>query len=136
MKFVYASTHEQEEKLGELIDYIYTSIFPRYFTDREIKEFLKIGVLQVSPQQLASFHTLKTAFQAMASMQVIISILEISSINEIGCKDADLLEKNIQELAKCGLFFPFTYQYFLERAEKKAFKHLSIYTIPANELLI
>ena len=37
VKVVFASTPNQEERIRELVDYFYTSIFPAYFSDEDIK---------------------------------------------------------------------------------------------------
>lgn len=119
MKCVFASTVEQEKTLVELIDYMYTSIFPIYFNDQQIMEFYDLCVLQIDAQGLERLHTLETAFQAMSSLQVVITILE----KPLACDEMEhcekLLEKNICNLNRCELFFPFSYQYFLDTSKKK-----------------
>lgn len=136
MKCVIASTNEQEKKLEELIDYIYSAIFPRYFTDQQIKEFLDLGVLQIDAEQLVRLYTLKTAFQVMSSLQVVITILEMPFAGTEMVHREKLLEKNIRNLNKCELLFPFTYQYFLNASKERTNIMLSKFVNPANKILI
>ena len=76
MKVLYASTEEQEKKIVELINQLYTQIFPFYYEDEEIAEFKKMGVLHIEQLHFENFNTLKDAFQVIASLQTIITILE------------------------------------------------------------
>lgn len=132
MKIVFASTPGQEEEINELVRYIYTHIFPLYFDDEEIKEFERLKVLYTSHQYSDEYGTLKDAFQVMASLQTIISVLELPSLDE---EYSTLFNKNAEILHKFGLFFPFSYDQFIEA--KSMHKCLfSIYTKAANQILI
>ena len=132
MKIVFASTPGQEEEISDLVQYMYSHVFPNFFTDQEIKEYERLQVLRVESEHLADFSTLKDAFQVMVSLQTIISILESAILKE---EYSPLFEKNAAILQSYGLFFPFDLQHFIEaKLEKK--HHLSVYTTAVNQLLI
>ncbi|MBS4212285.1 YhcU family protein [Neobacillus rhizophilus] len=132
MKIVFASTPSQEEKICELVGYIYSNIFPLYFTDEEINRFEKLKILHTSKQHFEEFSTLKDAFQVMASIQTLISILESHQLDD---QYEAIFNKNVANLHDFGLFFPFEFEQF---AEAKSMKNtvLSIYTKADNQLLI
>ncbi|GIN58713.1 DUF5365 family protein [Lederbergia ruris] len=136
MKVVVASTDEQVNKLNELIHYIYHAAFPRFFTDHEIAQYIEWKVLHFPEEKEHPLYTLDVAFRAIASLEVIISILEILPYQKNSSKHHDLFKKNADILSESGLFFPFTYQNFLQ-PKKTSFKDTcSIYAKPANEFLI
>ena len=128
MKIVFASTPSQEEEINELVRYIYSNIFPLYFTDEEICQFERLKVLHTSED----FNTLKDAFQVMTSIQTLISILEAT---ELDIQYSLLFDKNVETLKEFGLFFPFNYEHF-EQAKTIRTSMLSIYSKADNELLI
>ncbi|MCM3567961.1 YhcU family protein [Neobacillus mesonae] len=132
MKIVFASTPSQEEEICELVRYIYSNIFPLYFTDNEISQFEKLKVLNTSKKQFEEIGTLKDAFQVMTSIQTIISILESPQLNE---EYAEVFNKNAANLNDLGLFFPFEFEQF-ETAKNMKPVMLSIYSKADNELLI
>jgi hypothetical protein len=125
---VFASTPSQEEEINGLVRYIYSNIFPLYFTDEEICQFEKLKVLHITEE----FNTLKDAFQVMASIQTLISILEAT---ELDIQYSLLFAKNVETLKEFGLFFPFNYEYF-EQAKSLRTSMLSIYSKADNELLV
>lgn len=128
VKIVFASTPGQEEEICGLVRYIYSSVFPLYFTDKEISEFEQLKVLH-TPED---FNTLKDAFQVMASMQTVISILESPALDE---QYAVLFNKNVTTLQEFGLFFPFEFEQFVEAKNMKN-SMFSVYIKAANELLV
>ena len=128
VKIVFASTPGQEEEISGLVRYIYSTVFPLYFTDKEICEFDQLKVLHTPDD----FNTLKDAFQVMASMQTVISILESPTLEE---QYAALFNKNAATLQEFGLFFPFEFEQFVEAKNLKN-SVFSIYIKAANELLI
>lgn len=130
MRIVYASTPGQEEEISELVGYIYTTIFPHYFADNQIKDFERLHVLQ--PAHFEDFSTLKDAFHVMTSLQTIISILELPVLEDAY---AGLFNKNVEYLEGFGLFFPFGYEQFVEAKNIKKVI-FSVYAKPANEMLI
>jgi len=128
VKIVFASTPSQEEEINGLVRYIYSNIFPLYFTDEEICQFERLKVLHTSEE----FNTLKDAFQVMTCIQTLISILESSQPDE---QYASLFNKNVETLTEFGLLFPFKYEHF-EEAKNIRIPMLSIYSKADNELLI
>jgi benzoyl-CoA reductase/2-hydroxyglutaryl-CoA dehydratase subunit BcrC/BadD/HgdB len=128
VKIVFASTPGQEEEICGLVRYIYSTVFPLYFTDKEISEFEQLKVLHTPDD----FNTLKDAFQVMASMQTVISILESPTLDE---QYAILFNKNVSNLQEFGLFFPFEYEQFVEAKNMKN-SMFSVYIKAANELLV
>jgi hypothetical protein len=128
VKIVFASTPSQEEEINELVRYIYSNIFPLYFSDEEIYQFEQLGVLHPTED----FSTLKDAFQVMTCIRTLISILESSQLD---CHYATLYDKNVATLEEYGLSFPFDFEQFVS---VRSIKHsmLSIYTRADNELLI
>jgi Family of unknown function (DUF5365) len=128
VKIVFASTPGQEEEICGLVRYIYSTVFPLYFTDKEIREFEQLKVLHTPDD----FNTLKDAFQVMASMQTIISILESTTLDD---QYEALFNKNVMNLQDFGLFFPFEYEQFVDAKNMKN-SVFSIYIKAANELLV
>ncbi|WP_066316586.1 YhcU family protein [Bacillus sp. FJAT-29814] len=132
MKIVFASTPGQEEEICELVRYIYSNIFPLYFSDDDIDQFQQLEILHTSEQQLQEFGTLRDAFQVMASIQTLISILESPLLDD---QYEALFNKNVATLEEFGLVFPFAYAQFVEAKNMKN-TILSMYTKADNELLI
>lgn len=132
MKIVFASTPGQEEEISELVQYIYSNVFPLYFADEEIKKFERLGILNAYYDHYDDFGTLKDAFQVMASLQAVISVLELPILDR---EYTSLFNKNVENLEKFGLSFPFQYEQFIEaKSMKKCI--FSVYTKAANEMLI
>ncbi|WP_042356587.1 DUF5365 family protein [Bacillus rubiinfantis] len=132
MKVVIASTPSQEQEICDLVNYLYTGIFPLYFTDDEILQFEQLKVLDTSKKQFDEIGTLKDAFQVMASIQAVISILESSNIND---QYEEIFNRNAATLNHYGMFFPFEFEQF-ETAKNLKQMMLSIYTKADNELLV
>jgi len=128
VKIVFASTPSQEEEINELVRYVYSNIFPLYFSDEEISQFEELKVLDTS----LDFNTLKDAFQVMTSIQTVISILESSPLDE---QYEMVFNKNVATLKEFGLFFPFDFEQFMEGKSLKS-SMLSIYSKADNELII
>ncbi|MCM3456820.1 YhcU family protein [Heyndrickxia oleronia] len=135
MKVLYASTEEQEKKIVELINQLYTQIFPFYYEDEEIAEFKKMGVLHIEQLHFENFNTLKDAFQVIASLQTIITILEEKMQKPLHHYYGKLFNRNIDLLETYDIFFPFNYSIF-NRKDKILFDSFSIYKKAANEILI
>ncbi|WP_231689559.1 DUF5365 family protein [Bacillus sp. FJAT-27245] len=131
MKIVFASTPGQDEEIGDLIQHFYTGIFPRYFSDKEIKKFERLGVLHNGNSQDA-YGTLRDAFYVMASLQTLISILESPKPSD---HHKALFMKNAENLRYYGLLFPFEYDSFLP-SRKRADSFFSVFTPAANQLLV
>ncbi|GAA0327914.1 YhcU family protein [Bacillus carboniphilus] len=134
MKIVYASTKEQEEKIEELVEQIYSEIFPQYFLDEEIKNFEGLNVLHMTKSNTEYVGTLKEAFKVISSLQTIISILEVQNRVDVDEKYQDIFDENVRILQNYGLIFPFTFHHF--QTTKTSENDFSTYVKPANELLI
>lgn len=132
VKIVFASTPSQEEEICGLVRYIYSNVFPLYFTDDEINQFENLKVLYTSVTNFDGLNTLKDAFQVMTSMQTLISILESPTLYQ---HYEPLFEKNAATLQEFGLFFPFEFEQFIEAKNMKN-SIFSTYTKAANDLLI
>ncbi|MFE8696213.1 YhcU family protein [Cytobacillus sp. FJAT-53684] len=132
MKVVFASTPEQEEKIRELIQKMYTHIFPLYFPDEDIMEFEQMNVLHTSTRHFEYFGTLKEAYQVIVSLQTISAILELSKLED---SYEQIFNKNVEIIQGFGLFFPFVFSNFYQGKMMKN-DLFSMYTKAANELLI
>ncbi len=132
MKIVYASTPDQEKKIIELVRKFYSSIFPLYFLDKEIKEFERKKVLQTSAGYLDYIDTLKEAYRVIVSLETIAAILETTVLEG---RYKAIFDKNVHTLQEFDLFFPFEFQHF---HGKKLMNNelISIYTKAANDKLI
>ena len=128
MKIVFASTPSQEEEINELVRYLYSNIFPLYYSDEDICEFEQLKVLRTSED----FSTLKDAFQVMTCIQTLISILESTQLDE---QYEAVFNKNVATLKEFGLFFPFEFEQFVD-AKRLKNTMLSMYTKADNELII
>jgi hypothetical protein len=131
VKVVYASTPEQEQKIKELVDYFYANIFPNYFSDEDIMEFKRQKVLHTSTRHFEYFGTLKEAYQVIASLQTLISILECSRNKE---QYDYLFSKNVNILEEFGLYFPFSFSQFSE-ARCMTSNLFSVYLKAANDFI-
>ena len=132
VKIVFAATPEQEEKVRELVQYVYSSIFPLYFTDREIKEFERHNVLRASSRQFEAFDTLKDAYKVITCLQTIISVLELY---EPKSDYQPLFDKNVSILNEQDLYFPFNFDQFKANWNINS-EMLSIYSDADNEWLV
>ncbi|MCJ8005867.1 DUF5365 family protein [Lederbergia wuyishanensis] len=132
MKVVVAATEEQEEKLDELIKYFYSSVFPQYFDDKEIAEFLHLKILHLPNQTDEPIYTLDGAFRAICSIEVIISILE----SDIDNKYSIIFNKNVEILKEAGVFFPFSYCNFTSGKRTNANVIFSLYSNATNQFLM
>ena len=132
MKVVYASTPDQEHKINELVRKFYSSIFPLYFPDHEIKQFEQQKILQTSTRNFEYFGTLKEAYRVIVSLETITAILEAAILEE---RYEAIFNKNVHTLHEFGLFFPFEFQQFYG-GKLLNNEMISIYTKAANEILV
>lgn len=139
VKTVFSSTEEQEQEIASLVARFYKSVFPKYFTENEIIHFREIGVLQPNKSTFTYFATLRDAFQVMACLQVLLSILDKKKIEDsfiIESKFEELFQHNITLLNECGIFFPFYYDHFT-RINHEASKDMQMMDIQvANQYLV
>ncbi len=111
MKIVTASTPEQESFIQELVSYMYTEVFPYYFSDKYINELEALNVLIPEEQGLYN-GTLKEAFQLISSLQSLIAVIETIKTEEIGENHREIFEKNTTILEEYGYKFPLTIDHF------------------------
>lgn len=130
MKIVFASTPVQEGEICRLVDYMYTHVFPHYYLDREISQFKKLKILD--PSNNSEFSTLKDAFEVLASLQTVISILELPVLDE---EYSTIFNINVRKLQSFDLFFPFEFDQFSQKKDSQKYV-FSVYTKAANEMLI
>ncbi|MCA1030764.1 YhcU family protein [Bacillus timonensis] len=131
MKVVYASTPEQETHIKELVEYIYTSIFPEFFSDHYISKLEALNVLLPNEEDLHYNGTLKDAFYVISSLQAIIAVLDTVKDDIIDESHRDIFEKNVRTLEDYGYSFPLTIEQFSQT------KHdvISKYSKPTNVFL-
>ena len=132
VKVVQASTPCQEEEIKKLIKQVYSEVFPIYFSDIEIQKYKKCNVLHMSAEQFERFSTLKDAYQVIASLQTLITILKNESFDD---QYMEIFYKNVSTLVEYDFYFPFEYEHFLE-SKMRENERLSIFTSAANELLV
>lgn len=137
MKTVFSSTIEQEQEIENLVTYFYKTVFPQFFTKNEILHFMQIGVLHKDSGRYAYHGTLKSAFQIMSCLQVILTLLDkkiTCTSFQLDTDSEDLLNHNIRLLSENGLFFPFTHENFnlLVGTDDERFSYVE----PANQFLI
>jgi hypothetical protein len=134
VKIVIASTFVQEEIIQELIEEMYRDIFPMYFSDDEIRHFWNLQVLHLTDRHVQYFGTLKEAFQVIASLQTIVSILSVKAKRPLSEHYETIFNQNMQILQKFDLFFPFTFEQFTKH--HFSVEKLSMFTRADNELLL
>lgn len=132
MKVVQASTPCQEEEIKKLIKQVYSEVFPIYFSDKEIQTYEKYNVLYMSTNHLERFNTLKEAYQIIASLQTLITILKNKRFDD---QYIEIFYKNVSTLVEYDLYFPFEYEHFSE-SKIRGNERLSMFTSAANEILI
>ncbi|MFC4323882.1 DUF5365 family protein [Litchfieldia salsa] len=112
MKIVCASTPEQENYIEELIQYIYSEIFPLHFSDEYIIQMEAIHVLVPREDELHYNGTMKEAFQLISSLQALIAVMETVQYEMIESTHEDIFSKNVSILNEYGYSFPFTLNQF------------------------
>ncbi|QED47076.1 YhcU family protein [Cytobacillus dafuensis] len=132
MKVVFASTPEQEQEIKELVQYVYSNIFPLYFLDEDIKEYERLKILHTTTRHFEYFGTLKEAYQVIGSLQTIIAILKSQNLD---ARYESMFENNVQILKDFGLSFPFSFSHFFGVRMAKD-EIMSLYIKAANQLLI
>ena len=132
MKVVQASTPCQEEEIKNLIKQVYSEVFPIYFSDKEIQNYEKCNVLHMSTNHFERFSTLKDAYQVIASLQTLITILKNESTDN---QYMEIFYKNVSTLVEYDFHFPFEYKHFLE-SKSRGNESLSMFTSAANEILV
>lgn len=117
VRIVNALTDGQESVIQELSSELFQNVFPLYFPELEIQRFKKRGVLSLQNQLYQG--TLKEAFQIMACLQTVHSMLS-KRHRVYDAKEWALFNKNCALLNDCGMNFPFTYDDFQTGAGSEA----------------
>ncbi len=139
MKIVFSSTVEQEQEIENLISMFYHSVFPKFFTEDEILHFQEIGVLQSNKDDFSYNGTLRSAFQVITCLQVMMSILEKKIEKQSAASQLELqktFEHNNTLLNQYGIFFPFNYEHFIYISHENDEKLKMMYSQPSNQYLI
>lgn len=140
MKVVYPSTEEQEQEIANLVGRFYESVFPIYFTEDEILHFKELGVLQPNKSTFTYTGTLRDAFQVLTCLQVLLTIMdkkEKVNSKEQERKSEELFNRNISLLNEYGIFFPFSYNHFIQMNEQSGVGGLHMYNVQvANSYLV
>ncbi len=131
MKVVCASTPEQEHHIEELIEYIYSEIFPLHFSDEYIIKMEEMNVLSPKQEDLYYNGTMKEAFQLMSSLQALIAVMETVQFEGMKREHQDIFEKNVAILTQYGYSFPFN----LEQFSKVKHNVISQFSKPTNAYL-
>lgn len=112
MKTVYAATKAQEEYIHYLINYFYMNIFPYYFTNEQIHEFENLQILSLQEKHMKYSRTMKEAFQIIASLQSLITVIEyVGKSGDCG-RYRNVFQRNVELLRRHGIAFPFAIEQF------------------------
>ncbi|WP_100330491.1 DUF5365 family protein [Bacillus xiapuensis] len=133
MRVLMASTVEQEEKIFELIKQLKEEILPRFLTKEERRRMDELGILELTDLHMESFSILRDAFSVIASLQTIISILELEDPDQLPAYYQEMFQRNIDILRSYGIRFPFLLSHF---SFKKRANRSMEYAQPANTFLI
>ncbi|HZH59128.1 MAG TPA: DUF5365 family protein [Metabacillus sp.] len=134
MKVVVASTNEQENHIAELVEQLYTDIFPRFFPDEKIMELKKLNVLQPQASDQMYNATLKDAFQIISSLQALVAVLDLLQDGKHEDEYKDIFERNTKNLNDYGYFFPLTFSQFKDAESQEG--QFSQFIRPANQYMI
>lgn len=134
MKVVVASTEEQENHIDELVEKIYTEVFPRFFPDEEILTLKAQNVLKPRTTDRMYNSNLKDAFHIISSLQAVIAVLDHIDDCKHEQEYQEMFERNIINLNEYGYFFPLSFFQF-KLADKRD-GEFSQFIKPANSLII
>lgn len=137
MKVVYASTPEQEDHIGELVQHLLTNILPYYFTDKEIENLenqLSLHTGAVHDTFSDYNGTLQEAFRIISCLQSIIAVIETTQDEDIIHEHREIYTRNVNMLRDFGFSFPFSLDQFKQKVQKNLV--LSRYTRPSNQYLV
>ncbi|WP_246939061.1 DUF5365 family protein [Bacillus pinisoli] len=131
MKIVTASTPEQENYIEELVDYMYSEVFPNYFSDEYIEELKELHVLLPTNSDLYN-GTLKEAFQLISGIQSLIAVIETIRHEEVAEHHQEIFEKNTTIVEDYGYKFPFQIHHFAKPKEEC----ISLYSKPTSQYIM
>ncbi|QFT88135.1 hypothetical protein FIU87_05745 [Bacillus sp. THAF10] len=131
MKVVLASTPEQEEYIGELIQHLLTNILPYYFTDKEIENLQTETVHDTFSNYNG---TLTEAFHIISSLQAMIAVIESVQKESILTKHRDIFRRNVISLREFGFSFPYGLDQFTKKKNNGSF--FSKFMRASNQYLV
>jgi hypothetical protein len=137
VKVVYASTPEQEDHIGELVQHLLTNILPYYFTDKEIENLesqLSLHTGAVHDTFTVYNGTLKEAFHIISCLQAIIAVIETIQDEGIKLKHRELYKRNVNMLRDFGFSFPFAIEQFTQQTKNPMM--LSKFIRASNQFLV
>jgi len=137
VKVVYASTPEQEDHIGELVQHLLTNILPYYFTDKEIENLesqLSLHTGGVHDTFTVYNGTLKEAFHIISCLQAIIAVIETIQDEGIKLKHRELYKRNVNMLRDFGFSFPFAIEQFTQQTKNPTM--LSKFIRASNQFLV
>lgn len=134
MKVVVASTNEQENHITELVDQLYTEIFPKFFPNDKIVELKELNVLLPQESDQIYNATLKDAFKIISSLQALIAVLDLLHEGKHEYEYKEMFERNTQNLNDYGYFFPLTFSQFKDAECQEG--QFSQFIRPANSYMI
>lgn len=137
MKVVYASTPEQEDHIGELVQHLLMNILPYYFTDKEIENLesqLSLHTGAVHDTFTDYNGTLKEAFHIISCLQAIIAVIETIQDEGIKLKHRELYKRNVNMLRDFGFSFPFAIEQFTQQTKNPTM--LSKFIRASNQFLV
>lgn len=134
MKIVVASTEEQERHIEELVEQIYTEIFPKFFPDQEIMILKGQKVLQPQATDQMYNGTLKDAFHIISSLQALIAVLDHIDEFKQDQEYQEMFERNSSNLNEYGYFFPLAFSQFKEAKSQEG--KFSQFIRPANSWMV
>ncbi|MGN1400458.1 MAG: DUF5365 family protein [Bacillus sp. (in: firmicutes)] len=133
---MYASTVEQDEEIEQLLNELRFRILPAFIDGEKMKEYEDAGVLQFQEHQKMYNGTMGEAFQLMAALQLITSL--IMGANEIQVEEMSkyqrLFTRNKKILEYFGLFFPFDLHFFIYHYDGKMM--VTIKDNPIHDFLV
>ncbi|MGN7941376.1 DUF5365 family protein [Metabacillus sp. 22489] len=134
MKVVVASTEEQERHIDELVEQLYTELFPKFFPDGEIHKLKEQNVLKPQDSDQMFNSNLKDAFQIISSLQAVVAVLEHIEDCKHGQDYQKMFERNCKNLNDYGYYFPMTFSQFKHAKSQNG--EFSQYVKPANDWIV
>jgi hypothetical protein len=137
VKVVYASTPEQEDHIGELVQHLLTNILPYYFTDKEIENLANQLSLHTGAvhDTFSDYNgTLKEAFHIISCLQAIIAVIETIQEEDLLSKHREIFKRNVTMLREFGFSFPFSIDQFTQKSNNENI--FSKFMRPSNQYLV
>ncbi|MDL4839712.1 DUF5365 family protein [Aquibacillus rhizosphaerae] len=105
MRVITASTPEQQHYVKSLIEELYVTVFPYFFSDNYIKKLKNFELMQAPNLEELS---LTEIMEVTAAFQTITTILkQLGNSDQIIHEYEDIFSKNTKILSKYNIDFPF-----------------------------